>query len=57
MCCIEVLFGASLNINPNRLFRRNHVTSDKVNFKLDIRQKMFLKEIRALTDCVDLKTI
>ena len=43
--------------SPDRLTGKNNVASDKVNFRLDIRETIFLKEIRTSRVCVALKTI
>ena len=43
-------------LSPSRLFNTNNVTSDKVNFRLDIRQK-FCRKIRTSKVCVALKRI
>ena len=53
MCKKSIL---SLNIY---IFKagRNDVTSDKMNFRLDIRQKFFLKKIRTARVCVALETV
>ena len=51
---------AVLNIiflSPERLSGRNDVTSDKVNFRLNIRQNVVLKKIRASRVCVAVKII
>ena len=44
-------------LSPDRLSGRNDVTSDKVNFRLDIKQKIFLRKIKTSKVCVALKTI
>ena len=44
-------------LSPGRLSGRNSVTSDKVNFRPDIRQNLFLKKSRISKVCVASKTI
>ena len=46
----------SFFLSPDRLAARNDVTSDKVNFWLDMRQSFFLKKILTSRDCAALKT-
>ena len=57
---VWAMFQAGIKFfeSPDRLPDRNDdVTLDKVNFRSDIRQKLFLKEIRTGRICVALKII